>query len=208
MMYNPFTGVQGYKIWESNGYDYGYPRQQPYQSNKLSKHKYQVNDMVLDVVEGKVGRIRGLLSWPDYFVGTSSESWISNEAHIEPLTNDEVNDVNKVTPTMNNLDDWEEEPAQYNPLSTRITDITDTGDITISKNGVDLANDGGESTISSIKRIDNDVEDLKSLSDINMQKTADIEVKTHDIEQRVCDIETRQKKISKISKLALLSRFL
>lgn len=210
-MYNTFSEMPLYKIWESNNhwvlndYDYGYPKRHSQQSNKKPKHKYQVNDMVLDVVEGKVGCIRELLSWPNYLVYASSGSWICNEAHIEPL----ANDINESESSLSINDYWEEEqepPIKYNPLSTKITDTTDTGDITISKG--DLANDGGESTMSSIKRIDNDVEDLKSISDINMQKPSDIETKTYDIEQKVEDLEKKQKRISKLSKLALLSRFL
>lgn len=207
MLYNTFPGLHECDMWNSNVYEYKYPGRHPHQPNKKHKHKYQVNDMVLDVVEGKVGLIRELLSWPDYFVGTSSESWVCHESHIEPLSDD----IDEVSPTMNNLDDWEEEPEQYNPLSTGITDritITDTGDITIRKSEDNLVNDGGESTTTSIKRIDNDVEELKCISDINQRNVADIEVKTHDIEQRVYDIEKRQKKISKLSKLSLLSRFL
>lgn len=214
-MYNTFSEMPLYKIWESNNYrglndyDYGYPRRHLQQSNKKPKHKYQVNDTVLDVVEGKVGRIRELLSWPNYLIDASSGPWICNEAHIEPL----ANDIDESESSLSINDYWEEEQepapsALYNPLSTKITDITDTGDITISKNSVDLANDGGESTTSSIKRIDNDVENLKSISDVNMQKTSDIETKTYDIEQKVEDLEKKQKRISKLSKLALLSRFL
>lgn len=194
-MYNTFPGVHGYKIWESNDFwesnNFDYSRHLKHSQSfdekpEKPKHKYQVNDSILDINSGRVGRIRELLTWPNYLVDSSMGSWVCSEAHIEPLQ--------------------EEEPARYNPLSTKITDITTTGDITISKG--DLANDGGESTISSIKRVDDDINDLRCLSDINMQKTTNIEEKTHDIEQQVHDIEKQQKKISKLSKLALLSRFL
>lgn len=213
-MYNTFMGVDGYKIWETNSYDYGHPRRRPQQSNKKPKHKYRVNDMVFDVVECKVGRIRELLSWPDYLVDASSGSWICPESYIEPLTDD---DINKVSPTMNHLDYWEEEQepvpsALYNPLSTGITDITDTGDIMISKNEPDLANDGGIRggirVVETVDKHDYDIDDLRHVSDINMQKTSDIECRQKDIEQKVEDLEKKQKRISKLSKLALLSRFL
>ena len=217
-MYNTFSGVSGYKIWELNDYDYGYPKrhlQQPQQSNKKPKHKYQVNDMVLDVVEGKVGCIRELLSWPDYLVDSvdsSIGSWICNETHIEPLTKDSVKDI--VKESSSSIDDYwkeEQEPALcplYNPLYTKIIDITDTGDITISKDKVDLANDGGICVTDTINKHDKDIEELTHISDINMQKTTNIEVKTCDIERKMKDIEKKQKRISKLSKLALLSRFL
>lgn len=218
-MYTTFPEIPLYKIWESsnyqklNDYDYGYPKRHSQQSNKKPKHKYQVNDLILDVNNDRVGIIRKLLSWPNYLIVNSStptKSWICNEAHIEPLA-DDFNDIDKSSPSIDDYWEEEQEPTLcplYNPLSTKITDITDTEDITISKKGVDLTNDGGESTISSIKRVDDDINDLRCLSDINMQKTINIEVKTHDIEQRMCDIEKRQKKISKLSKLALLSRLL
>lgn len=209
-MYNTFMGVDGYKIWESNGYDYGHPRRRSQQSNKKPKHKYRVNDMVLDVVEGKVGRIRELLSWPDYLVDASSGSWICPESYIEPLTDD---DINKVSPTMNHSDYWEEEQepapsALYNPLSTRIMDITDTGDIMISKDTVDLANDAGICVTDIVNKHDRDIDELMHISDINMQKTSDIECRHRDIEQKMEDLEKKQKRISKLSKLALLSKFL
>lgn len=206
-MYNTFMGVDGYKIWESSCFDYGYTSRHPQQSDKKPKHKYQVNDLVLDVVEGEVGRIRELLSWPDYLVGTSSESWVCQESHIEPLVDDEV------SPTMNHLDYWEEkqEPAPsilYNPLSTRITDITDTGDIMISKDTVDLVNDGGVCITETVNKHNKDIDELICISDINMQRTSDIECRHRDIEQKVEDLEKKQKRISKLSKLALLSKFL
>ena len=209
-MYNTFSGVQGYKIWESNGYDYGHPRRRSQQSNKKPKHKYRVNDIVLDVVEGKVGRIRELLSWPDYLVDASSGSWICPESYIKPLTDD---DINKVSPTMNHSDYWEEEQepapsALYNPLSTRIIDITDTGDIMISKDTVDLANDAGICVADTVNKHDKDIDDLRHITDINMQKATDIECRHKDIEQKVDDLEKKQKRISKLSKLALLSKFL
>lgn len=212
-MYNTFMEVNDvYKMWESNGYDYGYPRRRSQQSNKKPKHKYRVNDMVLDVVEGKVGRIRELLSWPDYLVDTSSGSWICPESYIEPLTDD---DINKVSPTMNHSDYWEEEQepapsALYNPLSTGISDVTvtDTGDIMISRNKPDLANDGGICVTDTVNKHDNDIEDLRHVSDINMQRVTNIECRHNDIEQKVEDLEKKQKRISKLSKLALLSKFL
>lgn len=211
-MYNIYSEVPGYKIWESTsrGYDYGYPSRHSHQSNKKPKHKYQVNDKVLDVAEGKVGCVRELLSWPDYLVGTSSESWVCCESNIEPLVDD---DINKVSSTMNNLDYWEEEQEPplstlYNPLSTRIADITDTGDIMISKDTVDLANDGGICVTDTVNKHDNDIEDLRHISDINMQRVTNIECRHNDIEQKVEDLEKKQKRISKLSKLALLSKFL
>lgn len=209
-MYNTFSGMQDYKIWESNSYDYGYPSRSSRQSNKKPKHKYQVNDKVLDVVEGEVGYIRELLSWPDYLVGTSSESWVCPESHIEPLADDDTNDV---SPTMNHSDYWEEEQEPspsilYNPLSTRIVDITDTGDITISKNEPGLANDGGICITETVNKHDKDIDELIHISDINMQRATDIECRHKDIEQKVEDLEKKQKRISKLSKLALLSKFL
>ena len=213
-MYNTFMEVNGYKMWESNsydyGYDYGYPGCRPQQSNKKPKHKYRVNDKVLDVVEGEVGYIRELLSWPDYLIGTSSESWVCQESHIEPLSDD---DTNEVSPTMNHLDYWGEEQklapfALYTPLSTRITDITDTGDIMISKNEPDLANDGGICITETVNKHDKDIDELIHISDINMQRATDIECRHKDIEQKVEDLEKKQKRISKLSKLALLSKFL
>lgn len=211
-MYNTFSGVQGYKIWESKSrdYGYGYPSRRPQQSNKKPKHKYQVNDTVLDVVEGKVGRIRELLSWPDYLIDASSGSWICPESYIEPLADD---DINKVSPTMNHSDYWEEEQeptpsALYNPLSTGIVDITDTGDITISRNKPDLANNCGEHVTETVSKHDNDIEDLRNISDINMQRVTNMECRHSDIEQKVEDLEKKQKRISKLSKLALLSKFL
>ena len=172
--------------------------------------------MVLDVVEGKVGCIRELLSWPDYLVDsvdTSIGSWICNETHIEPLTKDSVKDI--VKESSSSIDDyWEEEPEPpiqynpYNPLSTKITDITDTGDITISKDKVDFTNNGGICVIDTVSKHGNDIEELTHISDINMQKTSDIETKTYDIEMKMKDIEKKQKRISKLSKLAFLSRFL
>lgn len=213
-MYSTFSEMPLYKIWESNNYrklndyDYGYPKrhtQQPKQSNEKSKHKYRVNDMVLDVVEGNVGCIRELLSWPNYLVYASSGSWICNEAHIEPL----ANDINESESSLSINDYWEEEqepPIKYNPLSTKITDTTDTGDITISKG--DLANDGGIQVTDTVNKHDRDIDELMHISDINMQKTTNIEGKTRDIEQKVEDLEKKQKRISKLSKLALLSRFL
>jgi hypothetical protein len=211
-MYNTFTGVDGYKIWESNSYDYGYPSRRPRQSNKKPKHKYQVNDKVLDVVEGEVGYIRELLSWPDYLVGTSSESWVCSESHIEPLVNDNADEV---SPTMNHSDYWEEEQEpslsiKYNPLSTGISDVTvtDTGDIMISRNKPDLANDGGICVTDTVNKHDNDIEDLRHVSDINMQRVTNIECRHNDIEQKVEDLEKKQRRISKLSKLALLSKFL
>lgn len=212
MMYNTFSEVQGYKIWESNGYDYGHPGRSSQQSNKKPKHKYRVNDMVLDVIEGKVGRIRELLSWPDYLVDAPSGSWTCPESYIEPLADV---DTNEVSPTMNHLDYyyWEEEQeptlsALYNPLSTRITDITDTGDITISKNEPDLANDGGICVTEMVNKHNKDIDELIHISDINMQRSTDIECRHKDIEQKVEDLEKKQKRISKLSKLALLSKFL
>lgn len=207
-MYNTFLGVNGYKIWESSGFDYGYTSRHPQQSDKKPKHKYQVNDVVLDVVNGEVGRIRELLSWPDYLVGTSSESWVCQESHIEPLVDDD-----EVSQTMNHLDYWEEEqePALstlYNPLSTKISDITDTGDITISKNNPDLASDGGICITDTVNKHGNDIEELRHISDINMQRVTNIEYHHNDIEQKVEDLERKQKRISKLSKLALLSKFL
>ena len=212
-MYNTFSEMPLYKIWESNNhwelndYDYGYPKRHSQQSNKKPKHKYQVNDMVLDVVEGKVGCIRELLSWPNYLVYASSGSWICNEAHIEPL----ANDINESESSLSINDYWEEEqepPIKYNPLSTKITDTIDTGDITILKDKVDFANDGGIQVTDTVNKHDRDIDELMHISDINMQKTSDIEVKTCDIEQKVEDLEKKQKRISKLSKLALLSRFL
>ena len=210
MMYNTFSELPGYKIWESKSrdYGYGYPRRHPQQSNKKPKHKYQVNDMVLDVVEGKVGRIRELLSWPNYLVDASSGSWICPESYIEPLADDDM-----VSPTMNHLDYWEEEQefepsAIYNPLSTRIDNITDTGDITISKSKPDLANNCGEHVTETVNKHDKDIDELMHISDINMQKTSDIECRHNDIEWKVEDLEKKQKRISKLSKLALLSSFL
>ena len=213
-MYNTFSGVQDYKIWGSNDYnyvyDYGYPSRSSQQSNKKPKHKYQVNDKVLDIVEGEVGYIRELLSWPDYLVGTSSESWVCSESHIEPLANDNTDEV---SPTMNHPSYWEEkqEPtpfALYNPLSTRIVDITDTGDIMISKNEPCLANDGGICITETVNKHDKDIDELIHISDINMQRTTDIECHHKDIERKVEDLEKKQKRISKLSKLALLSKFL
>lgn len=213
-MYNTFMEVNGYKMWESNsydyGYDYGYPSRSSQQSNKKPKHKYQVNDKVLDVVEGEVGYIRELLSWPDYLVGTSSESWVCSESHIEPLADD---DTNEVSPTMNHLGYWEEEQkptpfALYNPLSTKIVDITDTGDIMISKNEPGLANDGGICITETVNKHDKDIDELIHISDINMQRATDIERRHKDIEQKVEDLEKKQKRISKLSKLTLLSKFL
>ena len=209
-MYNTFSGVGGYKIWESNSYDYGYPSHRPRQSNKKPKHKYQVNDKVLDVVEGEVGYIRELLSWPDYLVGTSSESWVCSESHIEPLADD---DTNEVSPTMNHLDYWEEEQEpslsiKYKTLSTGIVDITDTGDIMISKNEPCLANDSGICITETVNKHDKDIDELIHISDINMQRATDIECHHKDIERKVEDLEKKQKRISKLSKLALLSKFL
>lgn len=215
-MYTTFPGVEGYKIWESSNFDYGYPSRQPRQSNekpKKPKHKYRVNDLILDVNNDRIGIIRELLIWPNYLIvdsSTPTKSWICNEAHIEPLA-DDFNDIDKSSPSIDDYWEEEQEPALcplYNPLSTKITDITDTGDITISKKGDDLANDGGICVTDTINKHDKDIEELTYISDINMQKTTNIEVKTHDIEQRMCDIEKRQKKISKLSKLALLSRLL
>ena len=221
-MYTTFPEMPLYKIWESsnyqklNDYDYGYPKrhtQQPKQSNEKSKHKYQVNDMVLDVIEGKVGRIRELLSWPDYLVDSidsSTGSWICNETHIEPLTED----IDKSESSSSIDDYWEEEPEPpiqynpYNPLSTKITDITDTGDITISKNTPDLASDGGICITETVNKHDKDIDELIHISAINMQRATDIECRHKDIEQKVEDLEKKQKRISKLSNLALLSKFL
>lgn len=207
-MYNKFSGVDGYKIWESSDFDYRYTSRHPQQSDKKPKHKYQVNDLILDVVEGEVGRIRELLSWPDYLVGTSSESWVCQESHIEPLVDDD-----EVSPTTNHLDYWEEEQepalsALYNPLSTGISDITDTGDIAISKNKPDLVSDGGICITDTVNKHGNDIEELRHISDINMQRVTNIEYHHNDIEQKVEDLERKQKRISKLSKLALLSKFL
>lgn len=213
-MYSTFPGVQGYKIWESNDFwesnNFDYSRHpKHYQSfDEKPKHKYQVNDSILDVNSGRVGRIRELLTWPNYLVLSSMGSWICNESHIEPLTED----IDKSESSSSIDDYWEEEPEppiQYNPynsLSTKITDITTTGDITISK--VDFADDGAICVTDAVNKHDKDIDELMHISDINMQKTTNIEGKTRDIEQRVWDIEKRQKKISKLSKLALLSRFL
>ena len=221
-MYSTFPEMPLYKIWESsnyqklNDYDYGYPKrhtQQPQRSNEKPKHKYRVNDMVLDVVEGKVGRIRELLSWPDYLVDSidsSTGSWICNETHIEPLTED----IDKSESSSSIDDYWEEEPEPpiqynpYNPLSTKITDITDTGDITISKDKVDFINNGGICVTDTINKHDKDIEELTHISNVNMENITDIETKTYDIEHKVIDLEKKQKRISKLSKLALLSRFL
>lgn len=209
-MYKTFSGMQDYKIWRPNGYDYGYPSRSSQQSNKKPKHKYRVNDMVLDVVEGKVGRIRELLPWPDYLVDASSGSWTCPESYIEPLADV---DTNEVSSTMNHSDYWEEEQEPplsilYNPLSTRITDITDTGDIMISKDTVDLANDGGICITETVNKHDKDIDELIHISDINMQRATDIECRHKDIEQKAEDLEKKQKRISKLSKLALLSKFL
>ena len=217
-MYSTFPGVQGYKIWksndfwESNNFDYRHPNHSQSFDEKLEKpkHKYQVNDSILDVNSGRVGRIRELLTWPNYLVLSSMGSWICNESHIEPL----ADDIDESSLSINDINDyWEEEQEPslstlYNPLSTGITDITDTGDITISKNKVDLAKDGGICVIGTVSKHGNDIEELTHISDINMQKISDIEVKTYDIEHKVIDLEKKQKKISKLSKLALLSRFL
>ena len=216
MIYNAFSGIQNYKIWESNNYDYGHPRRHAQQSNKKPKHKYQVNDKVLDVIEGKVGRIRELLTWPNYLVVDSSTPtglWICNEVHIEPL----AEDIDKSESTLSINDYWEEEQEPtlstlHKPLSTKIIDITDTGDITgditISKGRVDLANDSGIYVTDTVNKHDRDIDDLRHISDINMQRTTNIECRHNDIEQKVEDLETKQKRISKLSKLALLSRFL
>lgn len=219
-MYNTFSGIQGYKMWESfdcdYGYNYKYPSLRSRRSNeepKKPKHKYRVNDLILDVDNDRIGLIRELLTWPNYLVVNSStptKSWICNEAHIEPLAND-FNDIDESTPSID--DYWEEkqEPAPsvlYNPLSTKITDITDTGDITISKDKIDFVDDGGICVTDTVNRHNKDIDELMHISDINMQKTSDIETKTYDIEQKVKDLEKKQKRISKLSKLALLSRFL
>jgi len=216
-MYTTFPGIQGYKIWGSNEFDYGYPKRHPRRSNeepKKPKHKYRVNDLILDVDNDRIGLIRELLTWPNYLIvdsSTPTKSWICNEAHIEPLAND-FNDIDESSPSID--DYWEEEqepPIQYNPynsLSTKITDITDTGDITISKDKIDLANDSGICVTDTVNKHDKVIDNLMQISDINMQKTSDIETKTHDIEQKVEDLEKKQKRISKLSKLALLGRFL
>lgn len=222
-MYTTFPGIQGYKIWGSNEFDYGYPKRHPRRSNeepKKPKHKYRVNDLILDVIEGKVGRIRELLSWPDYLVvdsSTPTKSWVCRESHIEPLVEDIDESLPESLPFINDLDvsntretniEYPEDYNPYNPLSTRITDITDTGDIIISKNEVDLANDAGICVTDTVNRHNKDIDELMHISDVNMQKTSDIETKTYDIEQKVEDLEKKQKRISKLSKLALLSRFL
>lgn len=214
-MYSTFPGVQGYKIWksddlwESNNFDYRHPNHSQSFDEKPEKpkHKYQVNDSILDVNSGRVGRIRELLTWPNYLVLSSMGSWICNESHIEPL----ADDIDESESSLSINDYWAEEqepPIKYNPLSTGITDITDTGDITISKNKVDLTNDGGICVIDAVNKHGNDIEELMYITDVNMQKTTNIEGKTYDIERQVHDIEKQQKKISKLSKLALLSRFL
>jgi len=208
-MYTTFPGIQGYKI-------YGYPNRRPRRSNeepKKPKHKYRVNDLILDVDNDRIGLIRGLLTWPNYLIvdsSTPTKSWICNEAHIEPLAND-FNDIDESSPSIDDYWEEEQEPtpfALYSPLSTKITDITDTGDITISKDKIDLANDSGICVTDTVNRHDKNIDELMHISDINMQKTSDIETKTHDIEQKVEDLEKKQKRISKLSKLALLGRFL
>jgi uncharacterized membrane protein YjjP (DUF1212 family) len=87
-------------------------------------------------------------------------------------------------------------------------DITDTGDIMISKNEPDLASDGGICVTDTVNKHDNDIEDLRHISDINMQRVTNIECLHKDIEQKVEDLEKKQRRISKLSKLALLSKFL
>ena len=87
-------------------------------------------------------------------------------------------------------------------------DITDTGDITISRNVVGLANDGGVCITETVNKHDKDIDELIHISDINMQRATDIECRHNDIEQKVEDLEKKQKRISKLSKLALLSKFL
>lgn len=215
-MYTTFPGIHGYKIWESDKYDYGYPSLRSRRSNeepKKPKHKYRVNDLILDVDNDRIGLIRELLTWPNYLVvdsSTPTKSWICNEAHIEPLAN-EFNDIVKSSLSIDDYWEEEQEPSPstlYNPLSTKITDITDTGDITISKDKVDLANDSGVCVTDTVNRHNKDIDELMHISDINMQKTSDIETKTYDIEHKVIDLEKKQKRISKLSKLALLSRFL
>ena len=228
-MYSSFPEMQIYKMWELNNYwglndyDYGYPRQhpqQPQQSNKKPKHKYCVNDLILDVDNDRIGLIRELLTWPNYLVvdsSTPTKSWICNEAHIEPLAKD-IDESDSLSINESSINDyWEEEQEStlsptlstlYTPLSTKITDITDTEDIIISKDGVDLVNDGGICVTDTVNKHDKDIDELRYISDNNMQKTSDIEVKIYDIEQNVTDLEKKQKRISKLSKLALLSRFL
>lgn len=218
-MYTTFPGIHGYKIWESDKYDYGYPSlrslrsRRPNEEPKKPKHKYRVNDLILDVDNDRIGLIRELLTWPNYLVvdsSTPTKSWICNEAHIEPLAN-EFNDIVKSSLSIDDYWEEEQEPAPstlYNPLSTKITDITDTGDITISKDKVDLTNDSGVCVTDTVNRHNKDIDELMHISDINMQKTSDIETKTYDIEHKVIDLEKKQKRISKLSKLALLSRFL
>lgn len=217
MMYTTFPGIQRYKIWESNEYDYGYPKRHPRRSNeepKKPKHKYRVNDLILDVDNDRIGLIRELLTWPNYLVvdsSTPTKSWICNEVHIEPLAN-EFNDIDESLPSIDDYWEEEQEPPikynPYNPLSTKIIDITDTGDITISKDKIDLVNDSGICVTDTVNRHNKDIDELMHISDVNMQKTSDIETKTYDIEHKVIDLEKKQKRISKLSKLSLLSRFL
>lgn len=210
-MYSTFPGVEGYKIWELNNFDYRHPNHSQSFDEKPEKpkHKYQVNDSILDVNSGRVGRIRELLTWPNYLVlsSTPTGSWICNESHIEPL----ADDIDESESSLSINDYWQEEqepPIKYNPLSTKITDITDTGDITISKNKVDLTNDGGICVIDAVNKHDKDIKELTCISSVNMENIADIETKTYDIERKVEDLEKKQKRISKLSKLALLSRLL
>lgn len=215
-MYTTFPGIRGYKIWESDKYDYGYPSlrsRRPNEEPKKPKHKYRVNDLILDVDNDRIGLIRELLTWPNYLVvdsSTPTKSWICNEAHIEPLAND-FNDIDESSPSIDDYWEEEQEPSPstlYNPLSTKITDITDTGDITISKDKIDFVNDSGVCVTDTVNRHNKDIDELMHISDINMQKTSDIETKTYDIDHKVIDLEKKQKRISKLSKLALLSRFL
>lgn len=93
--------------------------------------------------------------------------------------------------------------STFNPLNTK--SVVCESDQPIRINHIGCV---GLSDNTSISKVDLEIEELKTVTEVHDGRIESIDGRTHIVEFKLDNIEKQQKKISKLSKLALLSRLI